>query len=524
MKKLVANTICTCITEEHGHENNNLPEHCSYINSFAMRALNRCGILGGRGRGLLQPLSRLKTNSTTDMAACPKEQFYQKFADALLYRLWPMPLLNRWIRTLSLCGTDPTFIKLQLSRSVCRTNARNKWLPEVLWNIADNPETKDMSEISIPAKDIDSISTELSDMFIAVHRMHRTVSLLPDGPARSQDVSEKKCKELADNCCKAMPTEAVTDVIKILDDYLKESTSDEKFVADLVVSTTIHAKHLYPLFRYLSIPVDRKTKKQIQRYDAKREKILNAAYQEIKAFAESIPDMGTGTRQISKKNARSLSEWVSRPYGLEHCLAVSVKISANDWKEEDLTQQPKKPMKSTEQWFFPSRQQRFEENDKKIFLRNLPQNVTVEDIRLSFIGCDPHAANESLRLKLEKNTNSSTALQHIREHNLQFSPVRAVHLVKDDLDDVMYKFMYDLPRYHTPDFPLIDDVTDASGQDSSLTEESRSSKLDPDADMVTDDILEAPEQKKRKEYEMQTFSPTKVKTALISVSIQSPAF
>lgn len=129
----------------------------------------------------------------------------------------------------------------------------------------------------------------------------------------------------------------------------------------------------------------------------------------------------------------------------------------------------------------------------RIFLRNLPSDVTVDDIRLAFVACDPEAASKIIRAKPKKVEEKELS----REHNLNLSPVLAIHLVKDDLDDVASKFMFDLPREHTPLTTYTDGATDISNghkgkgdmEQTSDTKMSHDSTVGPDDDLTSDDCL-----------------------------------
>lgn len=499
--------------------------------------------LQGSGRGILC-IWRLKATIPGSVAAvASKEQFYEQLSKAMISRLWPECSVNRYVRTLSLCGSDPASIKLQLSRSSSRSLSNTKWLTDTLWNVANLKSVHDVVTLQIPPKDVGKLPTELEEAILAVETMRRPVMLKTEGELETATAVTKRrhvsVTAMAAHMCDEVPKEVVASIIEILKSYAKESISDEAFVKEIVGAAKIHAELLHPMFKYISITLDNKFKKLILRKANRRNTLLQSAADEIKQFTESIPGMiGETKRKLFTRNASS-SEWASRTYGTEHCLAVALPIECDQCAlmSKDGGQSAldiiKQPARSFEEWFHTERPSHFTREDQKIFLRNLPPNVTIDDIRLAFIGCDPEISDQIMRtrpgFKIKSKKKDHTE-DEIMSHNLTLSPVVAVHLVTDNVDDVASKFMYDLPKDHSPVFTDgTTDITSNLGNVLSSQEISSKTPSDPDSDMRADTASFLPSAPSDAAYAFDNSSSVKynitsklssnrVKTALISVS------
>lgn len=308
-----------------------------------MRALRTRGYPRRGGNAFL-----VHFRGKSDISECTKSgleasnhQFYTMLADTMLSRMWPLQLLNRWIRTLSLCGSDPASIKLQLARSSSRGNNKAKWLSDVLWRIADKPNADYCQELSLPRKEYGTLMPVLLDALVTVYQRRKPVTLLTDNatdatatPARSKRTpSDSHLQSLVTSICEDMPADVVTRLTEILTEYASESMTDETFVDDMLEAASIHSELLRPVFRYLTISVDAKQKKAILKNSAKKKSLRASAVEEIETFAKSIPQMveedDKKKKLFSQKSVRSPTEWVSRQYGSEHCLCVLVHATAD---------------------------------------------------------------------------------------------------------------------------------------------------------------------------------------------------
>lgn len=83
----------------------------------------------------------------------------------------------------------------------------------------------------------------------------------------------------------------------------------------------------------------------------------------------------------------------------------------------------------------------------KIFLRNLPTKVKIEDIRAAFVGCDPDVHDRVDRSPV----GSLSSRERRMRHYLELSPVIAIHLVSETPEELASKFLFDIPRRHEPE-------------------------------------------------------------------------
>jgi hypothetical protein len=539
---------------------------------------SRLGVAAAQLRGT-------QSGPTVPTATVQKE-FYDRFALAVISRLWPLEILNRWIRMLNLCGNDPETIKLHLARSSSRTTMKSRWVSELLWSITDKA---DIADLEIPPKDKGDLVASLQTAFEKVYHIRKPIIVLPNSisgeagegkPAR-KEISSAPFGRLANQFCEDMPDGVVVDIIEVLNMYASETLGDEEeFVKLLLKSASIHAELLHGLFNCLSITVDPKLKKKIMAYTMKKNELLKAAQEEIKAFTESALLMEDGDKKSNlfhQASTRGGVQWASRPYNTQHCLSVSLHaFPVVDYSFflplDEPAPQPVEaagveaagPMRNTEQWFHPSGPQQFDVHAQKIFLRNLTAKITVEDIRLAFIGTDPSVKDQIMKMDDKKVKNKKlreAAEDEVNLHNLELSPVMAVHLVKDDLDDVAFKFMYDLPKEYSlassPEYTDGTTDTDAtSGSSSSSKSVSSLSNsmpasaatqihvpyLDPDADLTSEDLTsedltsegagseaayayDAPKAVKIRKDFVKSLDKNRVKTALLSEKIpESYAF
>jgi hypothetical protein len=95
----------------------------------------------------------------------------------------------------------------------------------------------------------------------------------------------------------------------------------------------------------------------------------------------------------------------------------------------------------------------------KILIRNIPSSANLNDIKAAFSGCseNPTKLSEELmeKIKKAKKTKKSDAKrnsmnQEITQFLMTNTPVCGIQLIKQDLDMIASKFLYDLPRNHSP--------------------------------------------------------------------------
>lgn len=195
--------------------------------------------------------------------------------------------------------------------------------------------------------------------------------------------------------------------------------------------------------------------------------------------------------------------------------------------------------RNAEEWFHPAGNQQFGYYTQKIFLRNLSAETTIDDIRLAFVGSDPEAARQVIKRKASATKEEK---EKALRHNIELSPVVAIHLVRDDLDDIAAKFMYDLPKEHSPTMAMYTDGAtnsdSGSGQENATKNDIIVKKtvraplsLDPDADLKCDDNAEvvqdqayAFDSEKTRANFIKKLDSNRVKTALLKVSHSDTCF
>ena len=493
----------------------------------------------------------------------PVLKFAEVFSKALLSRVWPTSRLQRSVRVLNLCGNDPESAPLYLARVAAQSSNHSKWLLDVLRSLVNK---KAISEIKIPPKEIGPHVIELQKALEDVYRLRKPVVLKvtdsddsnsSDGPSR-RVVSSQKFSSVANIICEEIPLILVADIISALKMYAQESLTDVEFVSMLVKNVDLHGESLYHLFNCLSVSPDAKQKKKILISSTKKKNLAEQVQELIVDFSSTA----LGSDDQKRKVKRSTSSWNTRPYNTKHCLNVLLQGRAVDdsvlLDVEKLIEEGSERDKSfysiymfllyyssgsladTEQWFHESRDPYFKHSSKKIFLRNIPLDVTIEDIRLAFLGIDPILSGQVKRPKLKASSKVTQAArndivtQEARNHNLQLSPVHAVHLVKEDLNSLTMRFLYELPIDHDPDVDNVVGLPDEQPQHSDSTTNSSGAVFDnresslknfiaenSDIDFKATETAQNISPKKRKKdvtRNFRTLDSNRVKSALLSVS------
>jgi hypothetical protein len=108
----------------------------------------------------------------------------------------------------------------------------------------------------------------------------------------------------------------------------------------------------------------------------------------------------------------------------------------------------------------------------KVFLSRLPDSVTVQSFVTAFKGCRSKSNDAEPKANASKGSakkTSSTIENDSDSLDWSDSPVVGVHLVKEDINRVASKILFDLPRAHADPESDADGIMVASAQDASLT-------------------------------------------------------
>jgi hypothetical protein len=310
-----------------------------------------------------------------------------------------------------------------------------------------------------------------------------------------------------------------SDVIKTLDLYAKEMIPDDKLVPLLLKSLGYHSAAMVNLLKFLHIPINVPLKKKIAIKEELRQSTEASLRVEIaKLFdllcdrpsapsASASPSASAAVSEepspaaaapsspssIFKRTARSGTVWETRPYSAEHCLYVEIDaheihsgppkpaVSAGLMNSTGINHYVSKTVnlmqlmcycyfigtvKYDEGSVFEWRRDESVDLDGpyKVFLSRLPDSVTVQSFVTAFKGCkskgDDDDATKASKSSSAKKT-SSAAEDDSDSLDWTSSPVVGVHLVKEDLNRVASKILFDLPRAHAEPESDVDATSEA---------------------------------------------------------------
>ena len=373
----------------------------------------------------------------------PKMHFYRILAKEVVSRMNRQDVI-RWTRTLGQCASDPQSLKLSLARtteSQKKINKHNVWFWDILWDMT-NKSSGDNNLVIPPIN-----NTELKNRLINVLNLAYTSrhSILSDSSDSKKAVVS--VARVASHCCD-LPENITEKIVELTNQLASESIMEATYLKDCMKLCKHHCTVLYPLFQYLSISTEG-LKQKLAVYERSRKLTEDNIFNEIVNFANAIPAMETviKERAKNKKVAAKQNTWATRAYGPDHCLYVYSRVTPQQCTDLPVGNSigDTQPTGDTNIQIWPHHANKIlSENPFKIFVGNLSNEVTPEILVAAFKGCGQIISSEIISV-LKSQKKMEVELINYR------SPVTAVHLVKENIDNVASKMMFDLPNNESGD-------------------------------------------------------------------------
>ena len=381
------------------------------------------------------------------------KSFYKKVAKEAIARLNPNDFAT-FTRTLSLCINDPKSIKLHLARARVYTRKKKEsigWFSDILWNIASRMSTKEMV---IPPRDQAGEKESIQKMLEQARELRTPLRLSDRSDRDDNDLAKPtSVKHVVAGLCD-MPTDIIARVIDLLDQYGREVISRDYFINEFTTTTKLYTTGTRPLFQFLSLPIPTKVKNYLNSRERRRKVLEEEMAENLEKFTSVIPlmDVALKERAAQRRAAQRTEglEWLAtRAYGPEHCLHVSVNLRRiaplPDLRDQSNADPIPLNNKNISEWPGSEDCLKGMLSPYKVFLGQLSPSTNVESIITALRSCGeviPPSApvTETPAVDKKKKKKMKLARPEMK------SPVVAMHLIMEDINEVTSKILFDIPE------------------------------------------------------------------------------